>query len=160
MSTPVAARAVAPEQATAFLAADPVGTIELLCAIRYDRDVRCIGALRDGALAGVAIVAREDDDVLAARFEAADIAALAPLVAACPPGIGRIAVHRPWMLAALAAAFPLIPGVSETVFAATETIPPPLPICRALTRADAPLMERGATMIGAGGLLDGLAQGY
>jgi len=161
MSVHAVARNITPEQATAFLASDPVAAIELLCAIRYDRDIRCIGAVRDGALAGVLVVTREDDDTLAARFEAADTETLLPLIAACPPGVRRIVVHRPWMLPALAAAFLLMPGQSETVFSASTIIPPPpLSACRVLTRADAPLMDKSATMMGGKGLLDGLAQGY
>jgi GNAT superfamily N-acetyltransferase len=158
----VVACGITPEQVTAFLAHDPVGGIELLCAIHYDRDVRCIGALRDGALAGVLVATREDDNALAVRFEAADSEALLPLIAACPPGMRRVAVHRLWMLPALAAAFPLLPGQeSETVFAATAITPPSSsPTVRPLTRADAPLMDRGATMMGGAGLREGLAQGY
>jgi ribosomal protein S18 acetylase RimI-like enzyme len=158
----VVARGITPEQATDFLAHDPVGGIELLCAIRYDRDVRCIGAVRDGSLTGILVTTREDDDALAARFEAADSEALLALIAACPPGVRRIAVHRPWMRPALATAFPLLPGQeSETVFAANAINPPLSPlIVRPLTRADAPLMDRGATMMGGAGLRDGLTQGY
>ena len=161
MSAPAVAWHITPEQATAFLANDPVSGIELLCAIRYDRDIRCVGALREGTLAGVLVVTREDDDALAARFEAVDTAALLPLIAACPPGVQRIAVHRPWMLPALAPAFRLVPGQTETVFVATAVTPPPVsPAVRSLTLADMPLMDRGATMMGGKGLRDGLAQGY
>lgn len=161
-ATGVVARGITPEQATDFLARDPVGGIELLCAIRYDRDVHCIGAVRDGVLAGVLVTTREDDNALTARFETADAETLRPLIAACPPGVRRIAVHHPWMLPALAAAFTLLPDQeSETVFAATAINPlPPSSIVRPLTRADAPLMDRGATMMGGAGLRDGLAQGY
>lgn len=160
MSAPaVVARGVTPEQATAFLAYDPVGTIELLCAIRYDRDVRCVGALQDGALAGVLVAAREEDDARAARFEAADAEMLLALIAACPPDVRRIAVHRPWMLTALQSAFRLVPAQRETVFFATSVLPSP-PVARPLTIADAPLMDAGATMMGGRGLRDGLARGY
>ncbi|MCA1723778.1 MAG: GNAT family N-acetyltransferase [Thermomicrobia bacterium] len=161
MSAPVIAQRIPPEQAIAFLARDPVGSIELLCAIRYDRDIQCIGTVRDGTLAGVLVVTREDDDAPAARFEAMDAAALLPLIAACPPDVQRIAVHRPWILPALAAAFRLMPGQTETVFFSTAVNrPPSLPAVRPLTLADAPLMDRGATMMGGRGLRDGLAQGY
>lgn len=161
MSAPAVATRITPEQATDFLAHDPVGSIELLCAIRYDRDIQCVGALREGALAGVLVVTREDDDALAARFEAADTAALLPLIAAFPPGVQRIVVHRPWMLPMLASAFRLMPDQSETVFSATSVTPPPSsPSVPSLTLADAPLMDAGATMMGGAGLRDGLAQGY
>lgn len=162
MNAPAAvAHTIAPEQATAFLAHDPIGTIELLCAIRYDREIRCVGTLRDGVLAGVLVATREDDDTRAARFEAADEETLLPLIAACPPGVRRIAVHRAWMLPALQAAFRLIPQQRETVFSATAVIPPPgSPAARLLTMADAPLMDRGATIGGGAPFRDALARGF
>ena len=158
----IVTRSITPELATEFLGHDPVGSIELLCAIRYDRDVRCFGALRDGILAGLLVVTREDDNALAARFEATDTEALPLLIAACPPSIRRIAIHRPWMLPVLVSAFPLLPGQeSETVFSATAIHrAPSSPAVRPLTLADAPLMDRSATMMGSSGLRDGLAQGY
>ncbi len=162
MSAAAIAQGITAEQATAFLAHDPVGGIELLCAIRYDRDVRCIGAVRDGVLAGVLVVTREDDDALAARFEAADTETLLPLIAACPRGVRRIAVHRPWMLPALVAAFPLMPGQeSETVFAAAAINPPPSSFAaRPLTLADAPLMVSSAAMGGGTPFVEALARGF
>jgi GNAT superfamily N-acetyltransferase len=162
MSAAAIAQDIAPEQATAFLAHDPVGSIELLCAIRYDRDIRCVGALRGGALAGVLVVTREDDEDLAARFEAADAETLLPLIAVCPPDVRRIAVHRPWMLPALASAFRLKPGEeSETVFAATAiNPPPPSPLARPLTLADAPLMVTSAAMGGGTPFVDALTRGF
>ncbi len=125
MSAPVAvARSITPEQATAFLGHDPVTTVELLTALRYDREIQCVGALADGALVGVLVVGREDDDTVAARFEAAESGVLLPLIAACPPGVQRIAVHRLGILPALASAFRLIPEQpSETVFSATDGSP-------------------------------------
>ncbi|MHB8648056.1 MAG: hypothetical protein ACYDAR_19915, partial [Thermomicrobiales bacterium] len=119
MSAPTTvARRITPEQATAFLGQDPVATVELLGALRYDQEIQCVGALRDGALVGVLVVAREEDETLAARFEAAENDALLSLIAACPPGVRRIAVHRPWMPPALTSAFRLVQEQpSETVFA-------------------------------------------
>lgn len=164
MSAPsVTVHSITPEHATKFLGHDPVGNVELLGAIRYDREVRCIGAMRDGALAGVLVFAQEeDDDALAARFEAVDSEALLPLIAACPPGVQRIAVHRPWMVRAFASAFRLIPEQrSETVFCAHSVIaPPPSPAVRVLTVADASIMEASAAMGGGRGFLVALAQGF
>lgn len=163
MSVPAIARSITPEEATAFLGRDPVGSVELLCALRYDDDVRCVGALREGALAGILVAAREEgDDALTARFEAADTEALAPLIAACPPGVHRIVVHRPWMLPALQAAFPLRPEQPrDTVFFAQSIIPAPSPpALRLLTAADAPLMAASAAMGAGMGFLASLARGF
>lgn len=155
------ARSITPEQATIFLGRDPVGNVELLTALRYDREIQCVGALRDGALAGLLVVSREDDDARAARFEAGEEGALATLIAACPPDVRRIAVHRPWMLPALAAAFPLVPEQpSETVFAATAIAVPPSPSVRLLAAADARSVAASAAMMSATTLLDGLARGF
>jgi len=149
------------EQATEFLGHDPVANVELLGALRYDREIQCVGALRDGALAGVLIAAREDDDALAARFEAAEDGALHALIAACPPGVRRIAVHRPWMLPALTSAFRLLPEQSgDTVFSATSIAMPPAPAVRLLRAADAPIVATSATMMSVTAFLDGLGRGY
>lgn len=156
-------RRVTPEEATWLLAADPVGNVELLCALRYDHAIQCIGVVRGGALAGVLVAAQEDgDNALTARFEAADDAALAPLIAACPPDARRIVVHRAWMLPALTTAFSLIPEqMSESVFFATATIAlPASPTVRLLTIADAGVVAVSATMGGGKGFLDALAQGF
>ncbi len=162
MSAPAAiARNITPEQATAFLSHDPVATVELLTALRYDREIQCVGALRDGVLAGVLVVAREDDDALAARFEAAEDGALLPLIAACPPHVQRIAVHRPWMLPRLASAFRLSPEQgSETVFSTARIIVQPAPTVRLLWAADAPIVAASAAMMGAAAFLSGLGQGF
>lgn len=153
--------AIGPHEATAFLGRDPVGNVELLGALRYDHEIQCVGAIRDDALAGVLVVAREDDGTRAARFAAADGEALAPLIAACPPGVRRIAVHRPWMLPALAAAFRLIPEQpSETVFSATTLACAPAPHVRLMRVADAPIVAASAAMMSATAFLDGLGQGY
>ncbi len=163
MSAPpaVVARKITPERATAFLGHDPVAAVELLGALRYDDEVRCIGAVRAGALAGVLVVAREDDDALAARFEAAEGDALAALIAACPPGVERIAVHRPWMLPALATAFRLMPEQgSETVFSTTRIAISPSPTVRRLRAADAPIVAASAAMMDSAAFLDGLERGY
>ncbi len=157
----VVAREIAPEQATAFLGQDPVATVELLGALRYDREIRSVGALRGDLLMGVLVVAREDDDTLAARFEATEGDALPPLIAACPPDVRRIAVHRPWMLPVLAAAFRLKPEQpSDTVFAATTLALPPSPAVRLLRAADAPIVAASAAMLSHTALLDGLGQGF
>lgn len=162
MSAPAAvAREITPEQATAFLGQNPVANVELLGALRYDREIRCVGALRGGLLIGVLVVAREDDDTLAARFEAAEQDALSALIAACPPGVRRIAVHRPWMLPALASGFRLKPEQpSDTVFAATALALAPSPAVRLLRAADAPIVAASAAMLGVAALLDGLGQGF
>ena len=162
MSAPAAsARSITPEQATAFLGHDPVANVELLGALRYDREIHCIGAVRNGALVGVLVVAREDDDTLAARFEAAEGGVLLTLIAACPPGVQRIAVHRPWMLPALASAFRLIQDQpSETVFSTTRIALPLSPIVRPLQVTDAPIVAASAAMMGVTAFLDGLAQGF
>ncbi|MDQ6832701.1 MAG: hypothetical protein M3008_04825, partial [Chloroflexota bacterium] len=134
------ARSITPEQATAFLGREPVATIELLTALRYDREIQCVGAFVDGALAGVLVVGREDDGALAARFEATESGALLSLIAACPPVVQRIPVHRPWMLSALTSAFRLIPEQPrETVFAATHIALPLSPTVRLVRVADAPI---------------------
>lgn len=159
-ATAVVAREIAPEQATAFLGQNPVANVELLGALRYDREIRCVGALRGDMLVGILVVAREDDDTLAARFEATEGDALPPLIAACPPGVRRIAVHRPWMLPALSAAFRLTPGQPDTVFATTTIALPPSPTVRLLRAADAPIVAASATMMGVTALLDGLEQGF
>ncbi len=149
------------EDATAFLGHDPVANVELLGALRYDREIRCIGALRGGALAGVLVVAREEDDALAARFEANAHDALLPLIAACPPGVQRIAVYRAWMLPALMSAFHLAPEQpSDTVFAATTLALSPVPTVRLLRAIDAPIVAASAAMMGPIALLDGLRQGF
>lgn len=163
MSVPALARGITAEQATAFLSRDPVGSVELLCALRYDRDIRCVGALRDGMLAGVLVATREEgDDALTARFEAADAETLASLIAACPPVVHRIVVHRPWMLPALQGAFRLRPEQpSDTVFFAHAVIPQTgAPAVRLLTAADAPLMAASAAMGAGMGFLASLAHGF
>ncbi|HEY8291920.1 MAG TPA: GNAT family N-acetyltransferase [Thermomicrobiales bacterium] len=162
MSAPAAiARSISPGQATTFLGHAPVATVELLGALRYDREIRCIGAVWSGALVGVLVVAREDDDALAARFEVADDGALLPLIAACPSGVQRIAVHRPWMLPALASAFRLVQEQpSETVFSAVRLAIPPSPTARRLRAVDAPLVAASAAMMGVTAFLDGLEQGF
>ncbi len=162
MSTPAAvARSITPEQATAFLGHDPVATVELLTALRYDREIQCIGAFADGVLAGVLVVGREDDDRVAARFEAAESGALLPLIAACPPGVQRIAVHRSWTLPALASAFRLIPEQpSETVFSATHIALPLSPTVRLVRVADAPIVAASAAMMSGTVLLDMIGQGF
>lgn len=162
MSAPAAiARSITPEQATAFLARDPVGTVELLTALRCDREIQCVGALADSALAGVLVVGREDDDTLVARFEAAESEALLSLIAACPPGVRRIAVHRSWILPALTSAFRLIPEQpSETVFSATRITVPPSPTVRLVRVADAPIVAASAAMMSVTSLLDMIEQGF
>ena len=163
MSThaPAIAQTITPEQATAFLGHDPVMNVELLGALRYDREIQCVGAVRDDMIVGVLVVAREDDDVLAARFETTEQAALMPLIAACPPGVQRIAVHRPWMLPALASAFRLSAAQgSETVFATTQVAAPRSPAVRLLRAADAPVVAASAAMMSAAVFLDELEQGY
>jgi GNAT superfamily N-acetyltransferase len=154
-------RSISPEQATTFLGRDPVATVELLGALRYDREIRCIGAVRGGVLAGVLVVAREEDDTLAARFEAADEGALLPLIAACPTGVQRIAVHRPWTLPALTTAFRLVQEQpSETVFSAARLAIPPAPTARRLRAADAPIVAASAAMMDVTAFLDGFEQGF
>ncbi len=156
-------RQIEPEHATAYLGHDPVGNVELLGALRYDREIHCVGVVNEGRLAGVLVVAREeDDDARAARFETAEHGALLALIAACPPDIQRIAVHRPWMLPALSAAFRLVPEQrDETVFFAHAVIPPPAsPTVRLLTMADAQMMAASAAMGAGRGFLAGLAQGF
>jgi GNAT superfamily N-acetyltransferase len=163
MSVPAVAQWITLQQATAFLSHDPVGSVELLCALRYDDEIQCVGVLRDGAPMGVLVAAREEgDDALTARFEAAETEALAPLIAACPPGVHRIVVHRPWMLPALQSAFRLKPEQpSDTVFFAHSVIPPPSsPAVRLLTVADAPLMAASAAMGAGMGFLASLAYGF
>lgn len=159
----VIAQPITMEQAITFLGQDPVANVELLGAIRYDRAVQCIGALRGDVLVGVLVFAQEeDDDAWAVRFEAVDRETLFPLIDACPPGVQRIAVHRPWMVRPLASAFRLIPEQrSETVFCAHSVISPPSsPAVRLLTVADASVMEASATMGGGRGFLVALAQGF
>jgi len=154
-------RVITPEQATAFLARDPVATVELLTALRYDREIQCVGALVDGALASVLVVGREDDDTVAARFEAAESTALLPLIAACPPNAQRIAVHRPWMLPALTSAFRLIPEQSrETVFSATHIALSLFPTVRLVRVADAPIVAASAAMMSGLSLLDMIGRGF
>ncbi|MDQ2785710.1 MAG: GNAT family N-acetyltransferase [Chloroflexota bacterium] len=162
MSAPAAVtRSITPEQAAAFLAHDPVATVELLTALRYDREIQCVGALVDGVLAGVLVVGQEDDDALAARFEAAEGGALLSLIAACPPGVRRIAVHRPWTVPALTSVFRLIPEQpSETVFAATQSTVPPAPTVRLVRVTDAPIVAASAAMMSATSLLDMIGQGF
>ncbi len=162
MSVPaVVARSITPEQATAFLARDPVATVELLTALRYDREIQCVGAFADDALTGVLVVGREDDDRVAARFEATESGALLSLIAACPPGVQRIAVHRPWTVPALASAFRLIPEQpSETVFSATDVTLPPSPTVRLVQAADAPIVAASAAMMSGPSLLDMIEQGF
>jgi ribosomal protein S18 acetylase RimI-like enzyme len=157
----VSARRITPEQATTFLGQNPVANVELLGALRYDREIHCIGAVREGSIVGVLVVAREDDDMLAARFEAVEDDVLLLLIAACPPGVRRIAVHRPWMLPALAAAFHLVQDQpSDTVFSTTRIAIPLSPIVRPLQIADAPLVAASAAMMGVTAFLDGLEQGF
>lgn len=154
------ARPIPGAAATAFLGRDPVGNSELLAAIRNDGDVRCLGAARGGALAGVAVIGQEDGGALAARFEAADAGALAALIAACPPAVERIAVHRAWMLPALVAAFTLMPyGTPETVYALAGPPAQPPGEARPLTARDVPLMAASATLWGVMGLPDALRAG-
>lgn len=162
MSVPaIVAQSITPEQATTFLARDPVATVELLTALRYDREIQCIGALADGALVGVLVVGREDDDTIAARFEATESGALLPLIAACPPDVRRIAVHRPWTVPALTSAFRLIPEQpSETVFSATHVTLPPSPAVRLVGVADAPIVAASAAMMSGPSLLDMIGQGF
>ncbi|MGI8689751.1 MAG: GNAT family N-acetyltransferase [Thermomicrobiales bacterium] len=162
MSVPATvARNITPEQATAFLARDPVATVELLTALHYDREIQCIGALVEGALAGVLVIGQEDDDTVAARFEATESEALLPLIAACPPGVQRIAVHRPWILPALTSAFRLIPEQpSETVFSATRIALPLSPTVRLVRVADAPTVAASAAMMSGPSLLDMIGQGF
>lgn len=162
MSVPAAsAWSITPEQATAFLGQTPVASVELLGALRYDRAVRCIGAVRNGALVGVLVVGREDDDTQAARFQAIDEEALLPLIAACPTDVQRIVVHRPWMLPALASAFRLLPEHnSETVFSAVSIAIPPAPTVRLLRAADAPIVAASAAMMSATVFLNELEQGF
>ncbi len=162
MSAPaIVARSITPERATAFLGQDPIANVELLGALRYDREIRCIGALRESVLEGVLVVAREDDDTLAARFEAAEGDTLLPLIAACPPEVRRIALHRAWMLPMLSAAFRLNPEQpSDTVFAATTLALPPAPVVRLLRAADVPIVAVSAAMMGVTALLDGLRRGF
>ena len=157
----VAARTLTPEQATAFLGHDPVANVELLGALRYDREIHSVGAVRDGTIVGVLVVAREDDDTLAARFEAAEHEALVPLIAACPPGVQRIAVHRAWMLPTLTAEFRLMAEQpSDTVFSTTRIAVPLSPIVRQLQIADAPIVAASAAMMSDTAFLDGLEQGF
>ena len=160
-SADVVARTIAPEQATAFLSHDPVASVELLGALRYDREIHSVGAVRDGMIVGVLVVAREDDDTLAARFEAAEDRALLPLIAACPPGVQRIAVHRAWMLPTLTSAFRLIvEQPSDTVFSTTRIAIPLSPIARLLRAADAPIVAASAAMMSGAAFLDGVGQGF
>jgi len=155
------ARSITPEQATIFLGRDPVGNVELLTALRYDREIQCTGALRDGALAGLLVVSREGNDARAARFEAEEEETLSLLIAACPPDVWRIAVHRLWMLPALAAAFRLVPEQPrETVFVARAIAVPPSPSVRLLAAAEARIVAASAAMMSATTLLDGLEQGF
>ena len=162
MSSPaIVARSIAPERATAFLGQDPIANVELLGALRYDREIRCVGALQGDMLVGVLVVAREDDDTLAARFEAAEGDALPPLIAACPPEVRRIALQRAWMLPLLSAAFRLNPEQpSDTVFATTAVALPPAPTVRLLRAADVPIVAVSAAMMGVTALLGGLGQGF
>ncbi len=98
---------------------------------------------------------------MAARFEATESGALLSLIAARPPGVQRIAVHRPWTVPALASAFRLIPGQpSETVFSATRIALPLSPTVRLVQAADAPIVAASAAMMSGPSLLDMIEQGF
>jgi ribosomal protein S18 acetylase RimI-like enzyme len=180
--TEIATYPVSIDAATAFLASDPVGNVELLTALRYDTNIQCIGAswVYGGSrlsslpmgrqagkpattdLIGVLVVGREGmDDHLTARIATDDADVLEALLAAVPRGVSRIVVQRGWMLPALDATFHLAPeDEPETVFILATMPKLPAPGVRLLTMTDAPMMAASATLWGRTGLVDALRAGF
>lgn len=174
--TEVATYPVSADVATAFLARDPAGNVELLTALRYDADIQCFGGSRLSSLPmgqqagkpaptdlrGVIVVGREGlDNRLTARIATDDVDALDALIAAVPRGVSRIVAQRGWMLPALEATFHLAPeGDPETVFSLATMPTLPAPGVRLLTMADVPMMATSATLWGRTSLADTLRAGF
>jgi ribosomal protein S18 acetylase RimI-like enzyme len=123
----IATYPVSADEVIAFLASDPIGNVELLTALRYDGDVRCVGA---GRAAQQTNITRLNGDRLTdpsphchnqptgASATTGDVHALAGVLVAGREGMtgsltARIATDDPDALSALIRAIP--PGTTRFV---------------------------------------------
>ncbi len=161
--TAAAVSPIAPEAAAAYLAHDPAGNVEMLISLYHDTLLTCHGVRRGDTLVGVIVSGRGwIGGPRIGGIEADDDAALDVLLAAFPPDVEQLSVHRAWMLPALTVALSLVavPRTAHVFLATDHLVVVPLPAVRLFLPDDSATVAASATPWGRDGFVEALAQGF